>query len=80
MRESQLSKVVVTVVAVLFVLFCANILLGLGLGILGLFFGLVGGLLHLIFSKEVITLAAIGLVVYLCTRRRSRSCDTYYHY
>lgn len=80
MRESKLSNIVVGALAILFLLFCANLILGLGLGILGLVMSIIGSLLKLLLSKEVLTLGAICLVVYLCTRpKRDRYSDPYHY-
>lgn len=79
MQSSKLSNAVVTALVILFLLFCANLVLGLGLTLVGLFFGLVGGILKLLFTKEVFMLAGIGLVIYLYNRDRKPVRD-YYHY
>lgn len=77
MSQSKTSNFVVMVVVVLVVLIAANLILGLGLGILSLALSLIGALLKLIFSKEILTLAAIGLVVYLIRRKRGKYSDHY---
>jgi len=71
MRDRKLSNVVVTVLTILFLLFCANLILGLGLTIIGMFMALIGGLVKFLFTKEVIILAFIGLVIYGFTRKRT---------
>ena len=59
----------VTILGILFALWLAKIVFGVGIGIISVIFAMVGAVLNLIFSKSVITLAAIGLVVYLVVNR-----------
>lgn len=80
MKTNKFADAAITVLMVLFGLWLLEVILGIGIGILGLVFSLIGGLCGLIFSKSGVALVGIGLIVYLIGRkndRRGNYDDTY---
>lgn len=73
MSDRKISKVIVMVLTVLFLLFCANLILGLGFSLIGMVFSLFGKLLGLLFSKEVIVLGGIVTAIYLLSHNKRPS-------
>ena len=75
----------ITGLFILFALWLGSLVLGIGLGILNAALSIVvaiaGAVFSLLFSKNVLTLAAIGLVVFvIANRNKSERCYRGYHY
>lgn len=78
MSERKFSKLIVMVVTVLFLLLCANFILGIGFSLIGMVFTLAFKVLGLLFSKEVLVLGGLGTIIYLLTRKsKSHYRDNY---
>ncbi len=78
MSERNFSKIIVTVLVVMFLLFCANFILGLGFSLIGMVFTLAFKVIGLLFSKEALVLGGICAVIYLVTRKpKARYRDNY---
>ena len=79
MRSSKVIGWTITILGILFLVWMAEVVLGLAVGLLGLLVSLLGGLISLAFSKAGLTLIAIGLIIYILTHR-SREKRHYYDY
>ncbi len=78
MSDRKFSKTIVMVIVVLFLLLCANFILGIGFSLIGMVFTLAFKVIGLLFSKEVLVLGGICTVVYLLTRKtKARYRDNY---
>lgn len=70
MRTSKVANWVITALFILFLIWLANLALGLSLGIFHFAMALVTGLFKLVFSKTFFVVAGIALVIYLFSNRR----------
>ncbi len=75
MKSNNWIGVVIAVVLGLIVL---NALFHVGIGLIGVFFSLLGSLVSLIFSKAGMVLIGVGLIFYILNNRKRAGRDHYY--
>ena len=69
MNRSKLLEAGIVVGGVVLLILSFNLLLGVAVAVMGFLFTVVGALFKLLFSKSVLILAGIGLILYLLVNR-----------
>ena len=81
METKKIVEWTLTILFILFLFWMGGLVLSVGFGILGIVGSVLGALISLVFSKNFLTLLAIGLVVYLLWNRSSRQrCRNRHNY
>lgn len=62
---SRAGKLIAAIVLAFFLVWLVRVLFGVGIGLVGMLFGILGSVLGFLLSKNVITLAIVGLIAYV---------------